>query len=105
MTQYVGMPLYDSFDYEYPINMEGSSYIFRVYFNERLKQWFYDLIADSGEKLISGRRLTLQGTSWVAEVQELNGCLYLEPIGLEINETMANYDKLFKYFKLHYLFN
>lgn len=105
MTQYVSLPLYDSFDYEYPISIQGNSFLFRLYFNERLQQWFYDVTDDAGANLIAGRRLTLQGTCWIAEIQELNGCLYLEPIGFDLNETLANYDKLYKYYKLFYLFN
>ena len=104
MTNFVNMPLYDSYDYEYPVSLQGNSYIFRMYFNERLQEWYLDLIDDNGVRLISGRRMVFQGTVWVDEVQELSGCFYLEPIGLDKNETAANYDKLYKYYKMFYLY-
>lgn len=105
MTNFVALPLYDSYDYEYPVSLQENSYLLRIYFNERLQEWYVDVTDDSGTKLISGRRLTLEGTVWLEEVQELSGCLYLEPIGLDRKETVANYDKLYKYYKLFYLYN
>lgn len=105
MTKFVSLPLYDSYDYEYPVSLQDNSFVVRLYFNERMWQWFFDVTDDTGDKLISGRRLTLEGTAWIAEIQELEGCLYLEPLGLDINETLANYDKLYKYYKMFYLYN
>lgn len=101
---YVQIPLYDSYDAEYPIALEGESYSLRLYFNERMQEWFIEVRDDSGNSLIAGRRLVLNGTTWISEITGLNGFLLLEPIGLDRNETMSNYDSLFKYYKLFYIY-
>lgn len=105
MSTYVSLPLYDSYDYEYPVSLQGNSYILRFYFNERLHEWYFDVTDDTGNKLIAGRRLVYESTAWIDEIQDLSGCLFLEPIGYDLNETLSNYDKLYKYYKLFYLYD
>ena len=104
--QYVPMPLYEDAIYNYRIALEGNSYNFNVYYNERVEGWFFDLREEGGEAVVLGLRLVPNYPTLLDyALTNLSGYLWLEPIGNSIERIRTDPFLLSKYFRLFYIFN
>lgn len=97
------LPLYDSWDYEYSIALEGVSYRVRLYYSDRTQTWSVDVSLEEGDALIQGEALLPYKLNIADKIDTLNGFFWLEPISLDDNETFLHPDLLFKYFNLFYI--
>lgn len=104
--QYVPMPLYEDASYTYRISLEGNSYVFNVYFNERLNGWFFELYEEGGVPVILGERLVANYPILLDYAFEsLTGYIWLEPIGSSVERYRTDPFLLSKYFRCFYIFN
>lgn len=97
------LPLYDSWDYEYSIPLEGVSYRIRLYYSDRTEKWSVDVYLEEGDALIQGEAMLPYKLNLVDRINTLSGFFWLEPISIDDNETFLHPDLLFKYFNLFYI--
>lgn len=97
------LPLYDSWDYDCSVALEGVSYIIRLYYSDRTQKWSIDISEEGGDFLIQGEALLPFKMSIMDRIPALSGFFWLEPISLDANETFLHPDLLFKYFNLFYI--
>lgn len=103
--QYVPMPLYADPFYTYRISLEGNSYTFNVYYNERAEGWFFDLYEEAGTPVVLGERLVANYPILLDyALENLTGYMYLEPIGNSVERYRTDPFLLSKYFRLFYLY-
>ncbi|MNQ49023.1 hypothetical protein D3C85_629140 [compost metagenome] len=105
-VEYVVLPLSSDSDYEYQVSLEGNAYTFRIYYNNRCVQWFFDLTRDNGTAVVLGEALVaLYPIMADYAIPELNGFLFLEPIGESLEKYRTDPFNLYKWFKLYYIFD
>lgn len=105
-VQYVSMPLYEDSDYEYQISLEGNAYTFRIYYNSRCTQWFFDLTRDNGESVVLGEALVpLYPILADYAIPDLSGFLFLEPIGESLEKYRTAPFELYKWYRLFYVYD
>ena len=97
------LPLYDSWDYEYSIALQGVSYRLRLYYSDRTTKWSIDISLEEGDALIQGEALLPYKLNLAGRIESLVGFFWLEPISIDDNETFLHPDLLFKYFNLYYI--
>ena len=104
--KYVPMPLYEDAAYFYRVSLEGRSYIFSAYYNERAEGWFFGLKTEDGVDVVVGERLVANYPILIDyALPNLTGYLFLEPIGKSIERYRTDPALLAKYFKLFYIYN
>ena len=104
--KYVPMPLYEDAAYFYRVSLEGRSYIFSAYYNERAEGWFFGLKTEDGIDVVVGERLVANYPILIDyALPNLTGYLFLEPIGKSIERYRTDPALLAKYFKLFYIYN
>ena len=104
--QYVPMPLYEDAIYTYRVALEGNSYTFNVYYNERLEGWLFDLREESGSAVVLGCRLVANYPMLLDyALTNLSGYMWLEPIGSSVERIRTDPFLLSKYFRLFYLYD
>ena len=104
--KYVPMPLYEDAAYFYRVSLEGRSYIFSAYYNERAGGWFFGLKTEDGVDVVVGERLVANYPILIDyALPNLTGYLFLEPIGKSIERYRTDPALLAKYFKLFYIYN
>lgn len=103
---YTVMPLFNDWDYNYQISLEGNSYLVRIYYNERMQGWGFDLALEGGGNIVVGERLVPHYPLLADYVKpNLTGFLWLEPIGGSIEKFREEPQNLHKWFRLYYVFN
>lgn len=103
--QYITLPLYTDADYQYDVSLEGNYYTLRIYYNERDTDWFFELRDGENQMIVAGEKLvSLYPILLFYNLDNLTGCLWLEPIGDNKNQTVANPFDLSTYYKLYYIF-
>lgn len=104
--QYISLPLYSDADYQYEAAIEGNSYIVRIYYNGRCKQWMFDLYRDDNTSVVVGVALVPMYPTLLDYVTpNLTGFIYLEPVGGSVGKYRTDPENLQKYFRLFYLYN
>lgn len=104
--KYVPMPLYEDVAYFYRVSLEGRSYIFSAYYNERSEGWFFGLKTEDGVDVVVGERLVANYPILIDyALPSLTGYLFLEPIGKSVERYRTDPALLAKYFKLFYIYD
>lgn len=101
---WVKLPLFDSWNYEYTVVLEGVSYILRISYSDRTQTWSLDVSLEEGENLLQGESLLPYKITGLDKISSLSGFFWVEPISLDDNETFLHPDLLYKYFNLYYLY-
>ena len=101
---WIKLPLFDSWDYEYTTVIQEVSYTIRLYYSDRMKTWSMDISLEEGIDLLQGEALLPYKMSAIDRIPNLTGLFWLEPISLDDNETFLHPDLLFKYFNFYYIF-
>lgn len=102
---YVPLPLFNEWDYQYQIALEGSAYQVRIYYNERIKGWCFDLSAEGGSNVVVGERLV----PYFPILQDyvtpnLTGFIWLEPVGASVEKFREEPENLYKWFRCYYIY-
>lgn len=104
--QYVQMPIYEDAIYTYRIALEGNSYTFNAYYNERAEGWLFDLLEEGGVPVVLGVRLVPNYPMLIDyNLTNLSGYMWLEPIGNSVERIRTDPFLLSKYFRLFYIFD
>lgn len=102
---YVSLPLYEDSDFQYDVSLENNYYTLRIYYNERTEGWFFELRDGENDMLVAGERLVANyPINFYYNLEGLSGCLWLESIGPEKNQTSQNPFDLSTYYRLYYLY-
>lgn len=107
MTEkYVVIPLFGDADYSYRISLQGNSYNFRLYYNERAGLWFFDLRLDDGTPVVLGEGfIPTYPIMLEYALFPLTGYFWLEPIGTINTEKYKQFPfDLSQYYKAFYIF-
>ena len=102
---YLSLPLYPEQDYFYTVVLDDIACVFRLYYNQRVDGWFFDLREAGsttyfvqGERLVALHPILLDYTSI-----PINGFLWLEPIGESIEKFRTDSFNLHKWFRLFFI--
>lgn len=98
------LPLFEEWDYEYSVDLEGSTYSFRIHYSDRTEKWSIDVSLEDGEVMIQGEALLPYTNVIFNKVSGLSGFIWLEAVSLDDNETMINPERIDKYFNLYYIY-
>lgn len=98
------LPLYTDPDYSYVISLDRVAYKVRLYYNERMEQWILDLNYANGDPVVLGEAIVEQYPMFIDYATELTGFFWLEPIGMDQNETTSNPFHLSKYYRFFYYY-
>lgn len=101
---WIKLPLYEEWDYDYNVGVGGQSIDFRIYYSDRTKQWSFDASYANGGHIIQGTVLTPLKPMLEYAIDGVSGFMWLEPISLELNETVLHPDLLHKYYNLYYIY-
>ena len=101
----IGLPLYNSSDYQYTFTLERVSYKFRFYYNERMRQWIMDIRLSDGTPVVLGTALVPYHPIGFDYITPFTGFFWLEAIGEDQNETISNPYDLSKYYRLFYFWD
>lgn len=103
-TVYTPLPLFNDWDYQYQISLEGNSYSVRIYYNERIKGWCFDLSIEGGANIVVGERLVPYYPILEDYVTpNLTGFIWLEPIGDSLEKFREEPENLYKWFRCFYI--
>lgn len=102
--KYISLPLYNSQDYFYTVTLENVSCKLRIYYNQRVDGWFYELSEEGGNMLVAGERLVAL-YPMILDYTSLpfTGFLWLEPIGTSGTKFTTDSYNLHKWFRLFYI--
>lgn len=105
--QYVVIPLYEDADYSYTISLQGDSYTFRLYYNERAELWFFDLSDSDNAHIISGEGFVPSyPIALDYAISPLTGYFWLEPIGTINSEKYKEFPfELSQYYRAFWVFD
>ena len=99
------LPLYKDPDYAYIVSLQGRAYKIRLYYNERMSRWIFNLAYADGAPIVTGEALSLEYPLFLDYgVEDLTGYFYLSPIGKKQNNTELHPFELQKYYKLYYVY-
>lgn len=101
---WIKLPLFDSWDYEYTTVLQDTSYTVRLYYSDRMETWSIDISLEEGTNLIQGEAILPYKPTIDGVIENLTGFFWLEPISLDDNQTFQHPSMLFKYFNLYYIY-
>lgn len=101
---WIKLPLYDSWDYEYTVTVDTVNVSFRIFYSDRTKNWSLDLSYADGENIIQGVGLVPFGLIAEDKVAGVNGFLWLEPISSEQTVYDIYNEQLHLYYNLYYIY-
>lgn len=101
---WIKLPLFDSWDYDYTTVIHGKSYTLRLSYNNRTETWSLDISLEEGTDLLQGESLIPYKPTGLDKIQDLTGCFWLEPVSIDDNETLLHPSLLFKYFNFYYIY-
>lgn len=101
---WIKLPLYEEWDYDYNVGIGGQSIDFRIYYSDRTKQWSFDASYANGGHIIQGTVLIPLKPMLEYAIDGVSGFMWLEPVSLELNETVLHPDMLHKYYNLYYIY-
>lgn len=97
------IPIYEEWDYEYSVALEGVNYVLRFYYKDRTQTWTMSISYEEGDPIVLGEMLSPKRVIMLDRIKGLNGFFWMEPISNSINETVINPDKIYKYYNLYYI--
>lgn len=102
---YVSLPLYPEQDYFYSVVLSDIACVFRLYYNQRVDGWFFDLREEaSTEYFVQGERLVpLYPMLLDYTGIPLDGFLWLEPIGDSGEKFRTDSFNISKWFRLFFI--
>jgi len=101
---YTILPLYQSQDYFYSVVLEEIACVIRIYYNQRVDGWFFDLREEGGSYYVQGERLVaLYPMLDNYTSLPFSGFLWLEPIGDSMDKYSTDSFNLYKWFRLFYI--
>lgn len=102
---YLNLPLYQEQDYFYSIVLDEVACVFRLYYNQRVDGWFFDIKEEGtsnyfiqGERLVALYPMLLDYT-----FLPMSGFLWLEPIGESVEKFRTDSYNIAKWFRLFYI--
>lgn len=101
---WIKLPLFNSWDYDYTTVIEGTSYTLRLYYSDRTQVWSIEIALEEGENLLQGEALLPYSPAASDKIRNLAGFFWLEPISLDDNETFLHPSLLYKYFNFYYIY-
>ena len=101
---WIKLPLFDSWDYDYTTVIEDTSYTLRIYYSDRTETWSMEIALEEGDNLLQGEVLLPYKATASHRIRNLTGFFWLEPISLDDNETFLHPSLLYKYFNLYYIY-
>ena len=101
---WIKLPLFDSWDYDYTTVIQDVSYTLRFYYSDRTETWSMEIALEEGDNLLQGEALLPYKITAADRVRDLTGFFWLEPISLDDNETFLHPSLLYKYFNLYYIY-
>ena len=101
---WIKLPLYEEWDYDYNVGIGGQSIDFRIYYSDRTKQWSFDASYANGGHIIQGTVLIPLKPMLEYAIDGVNGFMWLEPVSVELNEAVLHPDLLHKYYNLYYIY-
>ena len=102
---YVSLPLYQEQDYFYSVVLDEVACVFRLYYNQRVDGWFFDLREEgSTDYFVQGQRLVpLYPILLDYTHLPFSGFLWLEPIGDSAEKFRTDSFSLYKWFRLFFI--
>lgn len=102
---WIKLPLYDNWDYEYSAPVNGVNLNFRIYYSDRTKLWSINLSYTDDADIVLGEALLPYRPIMLGAVDGVIGYLWLEEISsLTSDEAKANPDRIDKYYNLYYIY-
>lgn len=102
---FVKLPLYQEQDYFYSVVLDEVACVFRLYYNQRVDGWFFDIREEGtsnyfvqGERMVALYPMLLDYTSL-----PVRGFLWLEPIGESVEKFRTDSYNIAKWFRLFYI--
>lgn len=102
MTEWTLLPLYEDWDYEYTTVLEDTSYTLRLTYSERTESWTLGVSLEQGEVIVEGESIRIRDALYLKGQDFLSGMFWLEPQGVEANETNLHPSLISKYFNFYY---
>lgn len=104
---YIELPLYDSQDYTYQVNLEGKSYGLRFIYNQVMQQTLLTIYNSEVDVLVAGVGLVPNYPITLDYViPDLTGAFLLLPVFTTEDEFYKTYPtKLKQYYTLSYAYN
>jgi hypothetical protein len=108
MPTVIELPLYTDLKYRYGISLQGRSYQFTFYWNERCKQWHLDLRSEDQTPILLGYALVPQYPMTVDYNLEdigLTGYFMLLPVNATISNKVTEGASIMPtFFSLFYIY-
>lgn len=101
---WIKLPLYDSWDYEYTVTINDVNVTIRLFYSDRTKSWSMDLSYTDGEFIAEGVALHKLDPVLKNSINDENGFFWIEPISENINQTVLHPDQLHKYYNFYYIY-
>lgn len=107
-TTAIEVPLYTDLKYRYGIALEGQSYQFTFYWNERCSQWHMDLRLENQTPILLGYALVPQYPMTIdynLEDVGLTGYFMLLPVSATISNKISEESSIMpQFFSLFYIY-
>ena len=105
--KYVDLPLFSDDFYDYPISLEGDSYILEFMYNSRMKLYIFNLYSADNTPIILGQALVpsfpLLGDY---AIEGLSGYFWMEEKADIVHQPYKEYpDKIDKYYNFYYIYD
>lgn len=100
---WIKLPLYEEWDYEYNTGIGGQSIDFRIYYSDRTQRWSFNASYANGDAIVEGTALVPLKPMLEYSIDGVSGFLWLEPVSSEINEAILHPDMIHKYYNLYYI--
>lgn len=101
---WIKLPLYDSWDYEYNVTVDSVNLGFRIFYSDRTKSWSIDLSYADGESIVEGERIVPFRPIMDDKVKGISGFMWLEPISSEQPNINAYPDQIHRYYNLYFIY-
>lgn len=102
--QYVYLPLYTDADYNYNVTLENVACTLRLYYNERVGGWYFELSEQGANMIVCGERVVpLYPITLDYSLSQFSGWFWLEPIGGSINKFESDSFNLSTWFRFWYI--
>ena len=104
--KFVNLPLYQKYDYNYSINLEGESYNLRFTYNQIMKLYTLSVSDQDGNKLISGVGLVPNYPILLDyNVSSLTGAIVMVPNSeVDVEYYKLYPDQIHRYYSLNYFY-
>lgn len=108
-TIFVEMPLYTDLKYRYSMSLEGQSWTFTFYWNQRCSMWQMDIRMEDQTPIVLGYQIVPQYPmceDYTLEDFGITGHFVLLPINATISGKISQEsDVMPEFFRLYYVYN